>query len=209
MLRGGIPKINNQRSSIVNPNGFTLVELLVASGIAGLVVAGLSTSFALGISAWHRVQKIQQVQAAIALEKWAAQFSSSPLFGGIPFQAEADRVAFPTLIRTVGKDGSASWMLGRAEYFFDSQAHAFCLREQSYGEFLQGSTPPARCLASGIQRIQVEFLQEKEGEVPHWDLQWEPAQGQKVPWAVRITLVLESPTGEEAPIIKTAVHPVQ
>ncbi|MBI3615034.1 MAG: prepilin-type N-terminal cleavage/methylation domain-containing protein [Candidatus Omnitrophica bacterium] len=191
--------------------GFTMVELLIASAIAGLILTGLLTSLTLGIKAWVRVQKIQQAPAAIALEKWAAQFSSAPSFSGIPFQVEESRIAFPALVNTAAPGEPVAWSLGRVEYFFDSQAHTFCLREQSYGGYQQGSVPIARNLVVGVKQVRLEFLQAKKDETapPTWSAQWEPDGEKKYPWAVRITLVLDGSTGGEIPVMKTAIHPAQ
>ncbi len=191
--------------------GFSLVELLIAAGIASLIAGGITLSLFSGIAAWRRIRQMQGLEVAIALEQMASQFANSPSFAEIPFEGEPDRLAFPALVRLVDSEGVAAWTLGRRLYFLDEERQALCVRDETYGDFLSGTSRlPLRCLAAGVRGIELEYLRlDPELGTSTWLTRWEPTESQRVPWAIRATVVLQTPRGQEIRFVKGSIRPVR
>jgi hypothetical protein len=191
------------------PLGVTLVELLVASGISILVLMGLTTSLVLGGAAWRRMQGTSAMDVAVALERFQSEFVNSPTFPGIPFMGEPTRTAFPALINQAPPGEGPSWIFGRIEYLFDVGSRSLSVQKQPYGAFLSGATPasPER-LVPGVKEVRLEYLKlDPVAGASVWGNSWDSGSGQ-IPWAIRITLVMEGRFGQEAVYVKSGIRPL-
>ncbi len=168
-------------------------------------------SLVAGVMVWRRLQQTNSAEAVVALERLTHQFASSPSFSGIPFEGESSRVSFPSLVSAPLSGESASWTLGRIEYFFDTQTKAFCVREQTYGAAKAGSaSSKPRCLLAGVKQLQLEYLRlDRPSGTSTWNSQWNPQEMGRFPWAIRATVVMEGVGDQEVSYTKSAVRPVQ
>ncbi len=191
--------------------GFTLMELLVASAIAAVVAGGLVFSLNMGAKSWKRLQRSAGTEAALGLARLSSQFANSVRFRKVPFQGSAGSVSFPGLIRVSSPGEPAAWSLGRKEFYFDGEQRAFCFREQTLKEFLDGEGfQRSECLVPGVKQFKLEYLElEPNGKKLRWIPAWEGGQDQKIPWAIRATLVVEDLTGPESTYVKASVRPVK
>ena len=79
--------------------GFSLIELLMASAIAAVVMGGLYATVASGMLAWRRMQEAPSLEIMLALERMGRQFANAPVFSGMPCEGTDTRVGFPALIQ--------------------------------------------------------------------------------------------------------------
>src|SRR3990167_7818362 len=100
----GLDKGLNPIPSTLNPEqGFTLIELMVAASILGLIGLAILTTFGSGFSVYERVQAYggTQADALLALEEIERDVRNIFQMPTIPVEGGSDRVAFPAIIETV------------------------------------------------------------------------------------------------------------
>ena len=197
--------------------GMTLLELLVATAIASMVMMGLYTAVAVGVTAWRRLRAAPSLEVMVALERMSRRFATAPVFSGMPCSGIETSVAFPALV-TVGAEAPAR-TLGRVEYSYDAATKAWCMQEQTYGGYLAKSAPATRqCLVTGVTSATVEYLLlSPEKKTSKWLAHWPPvkddepegAEPPPYPFAIRATLVVEDAQGHAASYLKSTVHWVQ
>lgn len=196
--------------------GFSLVELLLASALAVMVLGGLYTAIAAGMTAWRRMRAAPSLDAMLALERMGRQFAGAPVFAGIPCEGVEHRVAFPALVQT--EAGAATSTLGRVEYYYDPSTHTWGVQEQTYGGYLAKTAPTSqRTLVTGVGDVTLEYLKlDTETKQSTWVPNWPPPkQGPDdpapppYPLAVRATVVVEDPRGGSVSYLKSVLHWVQ
>lgn len=196
--------------------GFSLVELLFASALAVMVLGGLYTAIAAGMTAWRRMREAPSLDAMLALERMGRQFADAPVFAGIPCEGVEHRVAFPALVPT--EAGATTSTLGRVEYSYDPSTKSWGVQEYTYGGYLAKSAPVSqRTLATGIADATLEYLKlDPETKQSAWVSTWPPTAGGKdapappvYPLAVRATIVVQDPRGGSVSYLKTVLHWVQ
>ena len=193
--------------------GFSLIELLIATALAAVIMGGLYASVAAGMTAWRRMQEAPSLEIMVALERMGRQFANAPVFAGLPCQGTDSRVGFPALIQP--EPGTDIWTLGWIEYYYDPANEAWCLWEQTYGGYLTETEPLLRrTLVTGISAVTLEYLSLDEETQQHtWISSWPPPEdeGSEVaapayPLAVRATVVAEDPRGRSVSYLKSVVH---
>lgn len=204
-----------------NKSGFSLVELLMASAIAAVVMGGLYASVAAGMTAWRRMQDAPSLEIMVALERMGRQFANAPVFSGLPCQGTDSRVGFPALIQPA--PGTETWTLGWIEYYYDPAKESWCVWEQTYGGYLTEIEPLVRrTLVTGISAVTLEYLLlDEDAQRAAWISSWPPPEDEEAgdgeeeaeappyPLAVRATVVAEDPRGRSVSYMKSVFHWVQ
>jgi general secretion pathway protein J len=183
----GLPRLRDAR-------GLTLVEILIAFTILGVIVVLLVTSLRVGVRAWEAGERraVSQQELRAIVELITEAVSTAVVYRGrlgqglervVLFQGEADEVRFVTTAPPLVLDAPA------APY------HAVTLRLAGDGELRLverlvpadepfGETPYV-VLSRGVRSLRFEY-RDDEGL---WQSQWDTDR-QGIPTAVRVELTL-------------------
>jgi general secretion pathway protein J len=183
----GLPRLRDAR-------GLTLVEILIAITILGVIVVLLVTSLRVGVRAWEAGERraVSQQELRAIVELITDAVSTAVVYRGrlgqglervVLFQGEADEVRFVTTAPPLALDAPA------APY------HAVTLRLAGDGELRLverlvpadepfGETPYV-VLSRGVRSLRLEY-RDDEGL---WQSQWDTDR-QGIPTAVRVELTL-------------------
>ena len=179
----------------VNKKGFTLVELLVVTSILGMIILAISSTFAGGLNVYKRVQNYSgaQTDALVSLEKIEKDLRNLFSFSGIGFTGNAEKVAFPGLIKEFDSAENQNITLGRISYYFDKKAGALIKEEQNYHQAISEETPGKnniRVLAY-IQSLNFNYYSiNPDTKEYSWKGSWAKEEG--VPLGVRIEVVFKN-----------------
>jgi general secretion pathway protein J len=156
--------------------GFTLLELLVALVVFGLVMVGITQSFRFGLSAFAAGER------NVARPEDMAGMIARALPGRMT--GTADGLAFTTrlpagagLARTGGLAGTALML---------APGGILLLRYTPYPPGLPLARPPlprTELLARGVSSLAIAYLAPKAGGTPTWSAAW---TGERLPLLVRI-----------------------
>lgn len=105
------------------PDGFTLLELLVAGALIAVVATVVAGAFAAGFRVWQRAVETGDEEAVVTLELMQKDLRNTVPFRLIPFQGSQTRVEIPALVvAPVGGNGREQ--LGSIRYEFGAASHA-------------------------------------------------------------------------------------
>jgi len=108
--------------------GFTLIEILVATSILGVIGLTILTTFASGLHVFERVQAFGGVQSDVllAFEEMERDIKNIFPFSTIAFEGSTQSIAFPAVIETSelidGKEELVS-TIGRVSYYIDDATY--------------------------------------------------------------------------------------
>lgn len=163
--------------------GYTLLEMLVALVVFGLVMAGLAQSWRFGLAAWsgserHIVGSEDMAAVDTALRSMIAQAIPGSMTG------RPGGLAFTTRLPQ-----GAGGLRGLADIAIQPGADGTLLLSatpHAAGVPLASSPPPAfETLASDVVEVRVSYLTPRDGAPPAWSNKW---SGTGLPLLVRIHL---------------------
>ena len=104
--------------------GFTLIEILVATSILGVIGLTILTTFGSGLHVYERVQAFggSQAEVLLALEEMERDIKNVFPMSTVAFEGDSHRIAFPAVIETLKIiDGKESVVpsVGRISYYID------------------------------------------------------------------------------------------
>lgn len=167
--------------------GFTLLEMLVALVVFGLVMAGLTQTFRYGLSAWsaanRRAPAAEQLAAVdAALARMIAQAQPGSLSG------RADALAFTTRL-----PAGAGLKTGLADAAIALDPNGvLILRYGAHPPGIPLVHPPAprtETLAQGVTALQFTYLAPQDSGPPTWSNVWDDGG---LPLLIRVHLRLAS-----------------
>ena len=167
--------------------GFTLLEMLVALVVFGLVMAGLAQSFRFGLSAWSATTRHTEAPEALAamdgaLARCLAQALSGSLSG------TADRVAFTT--RLPPGAGLDSALADTALRLAPDGTLVMLYSTHPPGiPLTHPAVPRQEILAQGVSALRISYLAAQAAGPPAWSDTW---QSDGLPLLVRIHLEFAS-----------------
>ncbi len=174
--------------------GFTLLELLIATALLGLLSVVLVGSTRFGIQVWARSEsaiadsnQIRRVQMALSEELSRAY----PLFiaSGTPdahidFDGGADRLTF------LSPDRGLPGALARTRLFVETAENDTELVSTSALELSTGAASSKTVLFRGVKALSLSYFgSDKDGEPPSWQSDWHGKT--RLPSLIRIRIALE------------------
>lgn len=199
--------------SPAHPRGFTLLELLVALSILGLLMAGLFYSLGSSASLAHRLRDRfeRQYDVRLALRRLAADLEAaylppgerSALFSGersIQPAGTAGRLEFLTFLSPWEQDeeGGDLALVGYALRPEPERGGNLLVREwKAWGTARPEDEPRTAVVLEGVKELILQFLDREGRESVDWPPGLASGKGSSMPAAVRVTLVLER--GQEGP----------
>lgn len=165
--------------------GFTLLEMLVALVVFGLVMAGLAQAFGFGLKAWSEQARVSTAPAGLAAMDGALRrMIEAARPGG--FAGGPDRFAFTTRLPPgAGLGQRLADVAVRRE-----AGGVLVLRYAAHppGVVLGAvAAPRSETLATGVTALRVRYLAPRRGRPASWVAQW---NGDGLPLLVRVHLRL-------------------
>ena len=115
--------------NVLRKNAFTLIELVLVSGLIAVVGAALFSTLSSGLRVWQRLNSQSTLEdISIFWEELSSDARESFSFSKILFSADRDEVSFPSVISKTGKDGVKK-EIGQVKYYLDSSRRVI-IREQ-------------------------------------------------------------------------------
>lgn len=196
--------------------GFTLVELLVATSIMGMIALAVLSAFGTGFYAFGRVESFAGAQADIllALDRWERDVRNSFPSAAVEFKGDSQSISFPSLITVFDEeDQGEAVSLGQVSYSFDEQEKTFTIAPTDYvsSPSAGGQEPPAEVLAH-VEDLHFSYyfykkeIKGEEEKVEHgWQGSW-TQQDEGIPRGVKIELTFLK-EGQEVPLARTVFIP--
>jgi len=164
--------------------GYTLLEMMVALVVFGLVMAGIAQAFRFGLSAWPAAARnAARPEAMTALDTALTDMIVQARPGSMT--GKADRLAFTTRLPAgAGLNGG----LADVGIFLAAPGGTLVLRYAAHppGIPLGGpAVPQTELLAQGVTGFAATYLEPRRGTAPAWTGTW---QGSGLPLLVRLHL---------------------
>lgn len=197
-------------------NGFTLVELLVATSIIGMIALAVLSAFGTGFYAFGRVESFagRQADILLALDRWERDVRNSFSSAAVEFKGDSHNLSFPSVITVFDEeDQKEAVSFGQVSYSFDEQNKAFITAPTDYARpsSADGQEPPAEVLAS-VEDLHFSYyfhkreIQGEEEKVDHgWKSSW-TQQDEGIPRGVKMELTFLQ-EGQEVLLSRTVFIP--
>ena len=186
-------------------HGFTLLEVLVALVVLGLLVTGLTQGLRLGVSAWHQQARSLALHGDLdATDRTLRGLVARMDAGGVSGQPPVFNGAFHSLTFKSSLPEAASGLAGRdvVVTFAVGPRHRLELLWIPYYRNPTKPIEPARALLiDEVERVEFSYWDDAKAT---WQREW---AGQTLPKLVRIRIVPVGATGPRGPDI--VVHPMR
>lgn len=154
-------------------NGFTLLEVMVALVVFGLILAGLNQGMRYGLQAWQTQVRVSSRSSDLdavsrALRNMIEVMDPGNGVDRAPIAASRDRLAFDTVLPD--RTGTTGVQRVAAELLVDP-AHRLVLRwrPQLHVKWLRPRPPPdVTSLLSGVERLDLAFWRPTGGWMDSW-----------------------------------------
>lgn len=167
--------------------GFTLVEVLVAASILGVIGLVILTTFGSGFHVFERVQAFGGAQADVllALEEMEKDIKNMFPHDAIPFEGDSQSIAFPALIEILEDEDDDESLLntvGRISYYIDSatyldeSAKVLMKGQQNYSAATGGAAfdDDNSAVLARVESVAYEFYSyNEETEAYAWQSSWD------------------------------------
>lgn len=209
------------------PRGFTLIEVMVAFTVLGLILLIIFGVFRLGLSAWEKGESIQEEYQKVRI---ISQLISRQIKSIVPYKiktqkAEGDYLAFEGKAHSL-KFVSALPLKARQAEGFVYAVYEFKEGGREKGRFVlyeervlnrdfMEEDPKEELgvsLLEEISEVRFEYYQEEDPEKEQasgWFTEWNAKEKRELPKALRMTFIYKKGNGEkeESPIILLASLP--
>lgn len=191
------------------PEGFTLIEMLIALSLFAAVLGTIAATFFSGTTVLRRIQcqGFQDQELLTTMERIRKDFSQYHNFRPVPFDGSYEKIQFPALTPAGEWGENQLSEPGRLAYFHDRRKDLFCrstvayraLRSQRY---LEDSCSP---LMEDVSRVHFSYFgMPDDAQTYSWSGSW---KGATPPRFIKLELEYKDACSDEK-IRKTAVFPI-
>jgi len=186
-------ELNNIRSK---NSAFTLVESLLAAALLATVSIAVYAAIASGLKIWERHHIFQEGAALIFFEKADFELRNGLNYSRIPFHGTADRLSFPTVVKTPadrkkGKNpGAIEEQIGKVEYYFDAVKHGIYRRQANYGQALQNHYGQWHLLIGGLKSATFSYFHRENENLT------KNKESESLPALIGIGVEFDKPAGQ-------------
>ncbi|MBI5149198.1 MAG: type II secretion system protein [Candidatus Omnitrophica bacterium] len=127
------------------PCSFTIIELLIAASIMGVVGLAVLSTFGAGLRTFDRVQAFGGPQADVLLflDQIEHDLRNTLKTAGIKFTGTAQKVSFAALGSKLDEDDNELIYLGEKSYYFDSSQSEVVSEQRDYAQAVSATEPGA------------------------------------------------------------------
>lgn len=204
------------RYTLYAKKAFTLLELMVATSILGLIGLAVLTTFGSGLHVYERVQSYGGLQADIllSLEEMERDLANTFPLSGIEFEGEAQKITFPAVIETIetiDEEERAVPSIGQIAYSLggDDDQKVLMRDQWDYSQAVSGdkSENDQSGFFAYVKDIRFSyyFLDGKNEEYG-WKESWSAEEDEGSPVAVKIELTYED-RGRDITLVRTVFLP--
>ena len=179
-------RVQRRASLLTTQKGFTLIEILVATSILGVIGLTILTTFASGLRVFERVQTFggSQADVLLAFEEMERDIRNVFPLSSIPFEGDAQSMAFPAVIEVFEEDGDEEDIvssIGKVSYFIDDAtyinevAKTLIRVQQNYSQAIAGAQAQEdeREPLAAIEDIAFEYYYyDEDAETYGWQSAW-------------------------------------
>lgn len=184
--------------------GFTLIEVLIASVILSVIMAGLYTSFQTGLAAFRRSEDYLSLgrDRDVFYLQLDEELRNAVPVSLYPFRGASDRLSFPARLSRLTPKGREDGLYLIEYRFRDGQLTR--TEKKLKKEGLRDSDPPAETLFEGLRECRFSFLSLSEEGAANWGGEWKNQPYTGLPRGVQVRLG-GGPFGGEAAPHKTLI----
>lgn len=177
-------------------NGFSLLELMIASVLLGVISMATYSGIDGGVRIWKRVEvSVKELDLALGWKKIRKDLANYTPFRSIGFHGTDLGISFPGLVTVKGEGGQPHKEVGRVRYLFEEINHQLCREEITYAEAVRNTTGKCQPVISAVESVAFEYygLEGSPGGVGSWQKIWD---GVTPPLAIRMKIALEKVGGK-------------
>jgi prepilin-type N-terminal cleavage/methylation domain-containing protein len=178
--------------------GFTLVEVLLALALAGIVAVALYGNLAAAVRIWRVLQgELPDEEKVLFFEKAGVDFHHVIRFEDLPFEGDGESVRFPAIV-TLEPELGGDRGIGEVCYFYDPRERAILKEVRSLSDVFRERGGRRELLQRNVHRLRLSYFMREEGQFGayQWVDEWksEDAEG-ALPIAVRMDYESREPDG--------------
>jgi prepilin-type N-terminal cleavage/methylation domain-containing protein len=186
-------KLSPERYTLNAKQGFTLIEVMIAASILGVIGLTILATFASGFRVYERIQTFGGAQAdvLIALETLERDLHNTFFLSSIPVSGTSASIAIPAVIEVVETvDGEEKLLtsLGRYFYTYSSSDGSIKRVQQNYGAAASDKAPDVDDIdpLANVEDITFSFYAyDQENQQYSWSSGWDKGEN-KVLKAVKV-----------------------
>ncbi len=186
-------------------DGFTLVELLIAASIIGMISIAILSAFGTGFHTFERVQAFggPQMDILFSLEEMERDLRNTFPLSGIPFTGNSRNMTFAALFSQWNEEKEEETVvLGKKSYSLDSASRALVRKQQEYANAVAESAGTEQgaevlVLVEDIQFSYYYYRKELQADQEKIEFGWKDSWSQEdgLPKGVKIEVTFKN--GEE------------
>ncbi len=195
-------KLNPEPRTLNPEKAFTLVELLIAASIIGMISIAILSSFGIGFHTFERVQAFggSQMDILLSIEEIERDLRNTFPLSGIPFTGNSQNMTFAGLFSQWDEEKEEETVvLGKKSYSLDSTSKALVRKQQEYSRAIAESTgteQEAEILAfvEDLQFSYYYYKKELQDDKEKIEFGWKNSWGQEdgLPKGVKIEVTFRN-----------------
>lgn len=195
---------------------FTLIEVLIAASIIGVISLTILTTFGSGLHVYERVQAYGGVQADVllALEEIEEDLRNIFPFSTIKFEGDAQRLAFPAIVESLEEEGDDMIVvasIGKVSYYLDDGNDGTKVLMKAQQSYSQGVAEAMVEEGQGqvmvlVKDIQFSYYSSSDEETGFdWKNSWDTEED-GLPAGIKIELTFDDGR-RDVPLVRTVFIP--
>jgi type II secretory pathway component PulJ len=176
--------------------GWTLIELLVTTAIAALVIFVVGASLTAGLRVWATAESFNRIDStsALATDIMKKDLANALPFFAIPFQGKTREVVFASLLEDPQASSAGVPRLGSVKYTLDASRAALMRRKWAFPSPEPAGLDQLQEIATGVTDLSFEYFQAPIGPESGgaWGSTWESPTN--LPGMIRVRLSFQEST---------------
>ena len=184
---------------------FTLIEVLVVTGILGVVGMVIASAFGTGIRVWERAQQVNEPgeEAELALARFTRELMNARPFYAIAFNGGPEQIEFPGRVAWIDEDGYGHHGIGGIAYSYDRARRVLLRRAWSYPGEKPDDTTGEEVLGNVFSATFSYFVKpETPGDDPEWTDTWN--NNGDFPLGARLEIAIGGDRSSTIRLVRTA-----
>lgn len=185
-----------KRGRHVGKGAFSLIEVLVVTGVLGAVGLVIGSALAAGIRVWERAKVVNgpREEADLVVTRFARELMNACPFYALEFEGAPERVAFPAILARQDEEGAERETFGEVVYSYNRAKKALIRTVAAYPRE-PGAKQASETVLADVVALQLRYLKRARtaGEKWEWLDSW--SEQSRFPHGVRLALTIADGTG--------------